>query len=64
MALVGDGFEEHGAGADPEAMAAVEGFVNDEEFKGFGVAGEAEDLVVEALVVAVETGAGIFGERG
>jgi hypothetical protein len=60
--LVRDALDEHRGGADPEAAFAIEGLVNDERLKRFGMAREADDTVVVALVMAVETGAGLGGE--
>src|SRR5688572_5578240 len=58
-----DGFGEHLLWADPPAEVAVEQLIDDEDFLGLGVAGEAEDAIFLALVVAVAAGAGFGGKR-
>lgn len=56
-AVVFDLFSEHGERADPEAVVAIEETVDDELLLGLAVAGDLDDLVVFAFIVAVASGA-------
>lgn len=60
---MGDGFGEHGGGADPEAVFAVERLIDDERLERFRVARETEDAVIAAFVMAIAAGTRLGRKR-